>query len=77
MSERNKPSRIKRWVIRGVKDEKVLVVVGGKLGRNTKLIIKSLEKGLREHFTLWIGDDGRFYIHRKQEGQVPKINNFG
>jgi len=71
MSKRKQQHRVKRWEIPDETNEKILVAVGGKTGRNTKLIIKSLEKGLKEHLTLWVGEDGRFDIHKKQEGEIP------
>jgi len=64
-----KRKKIKKWIIPSEGDEKGLVAFGGKPGKDMKLILKVLEKGVNEHFTMMMKEDGSVDFHKTKEGK--------
>ena len=49
-----KQKKTKKWIMSGEDDEKTVVAFGGTPGKDRKIIIKALEKGINEHFTMMV-----------------------
>lgn len=62
--------KIKKWIISGEDDEKGLLAFGGRPGKDMKIIIKALEKGMNEHFTMMVKKDGSVDFHKTKEGKT-------
>jgi hypothetical protein len=62
--------KIKKWIISGEDDKKAVLTFGGRPGKDMKMIIKALEKGMNEHFTMMIREDGFVDFHKTREGKT-------
>ncbi len=62
--------KIKKWKISGEDDENALLAFGGRPGKDVKVIIKALKKGMNEHFTMLVKEDGSVDFHKTKEGKT-------
>lgn len=53
-------------------DELLLVALGGKEGRDVKLIMKDLKEGKHEHHTIRVDKDFFFDLHKTREGKIEE-----
>jgi hypothetical protein len=67
--QKDRSKKIKKWIIPSEGNEKGLVAFGGKSGKDMKVIIKVLKKGVNEHFTMKMKEDGSIDLHKTKEGK--------
>lgn len=70
MSREFKRKRIKRWIFPGEKGDKAILAFGGRPEKDIKIIMKAFEKGVKEHFTMVMKEDGSIDFHETKEGKL-------
>jgi hypothetical protein len=67
--QKDRSKKIKKLIIPSEGNEKGLVAFGGKSGKDIKLIFKILKKGVNEHFTMKMRENGSLDFHKTKEGK--------